>query len=618
MPNFFSSILTPKKIITFIFLFLVIGGLIIPQIDFAQTGDEAYIGQSTESYRKQIDQAEEGTGRFKCSWYDLPCGIVKGLADTLLWICYMVAFVSQWLFGKILDFTFKNPITRSAETGDNASFFINGWTSVRDFANMIIVLGMVAIGIATTIRFREYEAKRLLLPLILIALLVNFSGLFCGLIIDGSNITMSSLAGQGKDSSGNLASGSQGSNMLLTISKKESTDLSAATNLWDYFEKLVWFCVIYIVMAIAFFMLALILLERYAMLAMLFILSPAAFVFWVFPASKKLWTEWWNHFLKWCFVGVMTLFFFNIATHMIGDVNTYNRWAWIVALVFMIAGVKIASKSSGMASAAAIGLAGAAAATGLGAVGKVGLKGLGKASGTTELGRTIGHGATRIAERMGLAKSGTSAKWEKDRVAADKKQYDNMTSAQLAADVNRGAVTTSGRKANDIKAQILAERGDLGKVNASSRDAVVKRAIKNDKTGGALASFVKADPHYKKYDKEAVDKKIQETSGGIGAPPISEELAQRMVVADQFQRANVADIRGYDKNVLKSEEFTKNVSHKRKLKAAEQMSTSGVNAMMEGIRTEMKKLKPDAAPVIPRDKAKYDALEKQLEDLNII
>ena len=67
-----------------------------------------------------------------------------------------------------------------------------GWPIVRDLANMIIVLGFVVIGIATALRIREYEAKQLLAKLIVIALLVNFSLLLCGIIIDGTNIVMTS------------------------------------------------------------------------------------------------------------------------------------------------------------------------------------------------------------------------------------------------------------------------------------------------------------------------------------------------------------------------------------------------------------------------------------------
>src|SRR6185436_5859887 len=57
------------------------------------------------------------------------------------------------------------------------------------------VLGFIAIAMATILRFKEYEAKALLVKLIIAALLVNFSLVICGLMIDASHMAMRQFLG---------------------------------------------------------------------------------------------------------------------------------------------------------------------------------------------------------------------------------------------------------------------------------------------------------------------------------------------------------------------------------------------------------------------------------------
>ncbi|GAI30419.1 unnamed protein product, partial [marine sediment metagenome] len=58
------------------------------------------------------------------------------------------------------------------------------------FVNMLLVLILVYIAIATILRLAGYETKKLLITFIIVALLVNFSPVICGLIVDASNIVM--------------------------------------------------------------------------------------------------------------------------------------------------------------------------------------------------------------------------------------------------------------------------------------------------------------------------------------------------------------------------------------------------------------------------------------------
>jgi len=55
-------------------------------------------------------------------------------------------------------------------------------------ANVVFVIAIIAIAFATILRWKEYEAKKLLSKLILATLLVNFSLLIAGVMLDASNV----------------------------------------------------------------------------------------------------------------------------------------------------------------------------------------------------------------------------------------------------------------------------------------------------------------------------------------------------------------------------------------------------------------------------------------------
>ena len=63
-----------------------------------------------------------------------------------------------------------------------------GWTFSRDFVNMLFILILVFIGLATILRIESYQLKKTLPSLLLIALLVNFSLVLVGFVVDISNI----------------------------------------------------------------------------------------------------------------------------------------------------------------------------------------------------------------------------------------------------------------------------------------------------------------------------------------------------------------------------------------------------------------------------------------------
>ena len=98
----------------------------------------------------------------------LAAGIIQGIISSIV----------MWL----IDVTIAVPIIHSHIVEDV------GWPFVRDFANMFFILILVFIGLATILKLGDYGAKKALPRLIIIAILLNFSLVIVGFIVDISNI----------------------------------------------------------------------------------------------------------------------------------------------------------------------------------------------------------------------------------------------------------------------------------------------------------------------------------------------------------------------------------------------------------------------------------------------
>jgi hypothetical protein len=70
---------------------------------------------------------------------------------------------------------------------------IQGWVIVRDLSNMFFVVILLVIAFATILHIENYNYKKWLPKLILMAVLINFSKTICGLLIDVAQIVMLTL-----------------------------------------------------------------------------------------------------------------------------------------------------------------------------------------------------------------------------------------------------------------------------------------------------------------------------------------------------------------------------------------------------------------------------------------
>lgn len=286
MFNFFYLNGKEKRIMIPIIVFFVLLGIILPQFS------------SAASWWNPANWADNTMNSV------LNALLIAIVAIPLTIIMAFVTITKLLLTAVITFATIGTSYTRS----DAVNI---GWPIVKDFANMMVVLGFVVIGIATTLRIQEYEAKKLLKNLIIAALLINFSLLICGIFIDASNIVMIFFLNK---------AGSGISKWVPAIS-----DLSAlfsniaANNIFGFAPQLFGMMFFNFIAGFVYLLYMLLILVRVLTLWMLVILSPLAFVCYVFPATKNIWQMWWKNFFQWCIIVLPAGLFYYIGSQMISN-----------------------------------------------------------------------------------------------------------------------------------------------------------------------------------------------------------------------------------------------------------------------------------------------------------
>jgi hypothetical protein len=211
-----------------------------------------------------------------------------------------------------------------------------GWTFSRQFANMFFVLALAFIGLATILKIREYEAKKALPTLIIIALLINFTPVIVGFVVDMGNLVTKffldrtgsiSILGDIMNTAGNY---------LLTSIRDIFTKDGQFLEPDHFFEIMGTFLgiTIYGLVLLVFFFLAgfiylligAVFFCRTVILWVLMILSPIAFLSKVFPNTKTTkmvfpdilhWDKWWEKLIQWTIIGIPIGFFLYLSNSVL-------------------------------------------------------------------------------------------------------------------------------------------------------------------------------------------------------------------------------------------------------------------------------------------------------------
>ncbi|KKP59348.1 MAG: hypothetical protein UR53_C0003G0010 [Candidatus Magasanikbacteria bacterium GW2011_GWC2_34_16] len=189
-----------------------------------------------------------------------------------------------------------------------------GWVMVRDITNMFFVVILLLIAFGTILGIEQYEWKKMLVKFVMAAILVNFSRIICGVIIDVGQVVMITFVnGIAATAGGNLINAFSADKLLQltgqTINDAEMFLASVAA--------LTFAAMMLAVMLVFVFML----LARMIVLWVLIVLSPLAFVLSVIPQTQKFASNWWSEFGNHVIVGPVVVFFIWLSFVTVGAGN---------------------------------------------------------------------------------------------------------------------------------------------------------------------------------------------------------------------------------------------------------------------------------------------------------
>jgi hypothetical protein len=276
----------------------------------------------------------------------------------------------QWVIGGFTDLSYTNPATNP--------LIAAGLDITQGLVNLILVLVLIYIAIATILRLEGHQTKKLLVNFVIVALLVNFSPVICGVIVDAANILMNFFLQQNLSAGQQIVNTWQGLINIIFAGFKWQSGFDLGTAITqaslaplEVAMSLMALSISNIVIFLVLFLFAFIFIARYIAIWILVILSPIAFAFRILPITKKYWDMWWTQFIQWTTIGLTAGFFLFLAgkfTSMIGETAGIIHQVSpgkvgsvflpsIVPIVFYIIALMASVQTSAMGAQAVMGIA---------------------------------------------------------------------------------------------------------------------------------------------------------------------------------------------------------------------------------------------------------------------
>jgi len=272
--------------------------------------------------------------RFK-SFLFIPLAVFLGLfcfVQTVSagWVKDLASWIAAWPFffiinlfaklmnllaglaGALLNWVLSPNFTDLSYTNPAGNPIIKvGLNVTKSFVNVLLVLILVYIAVATILRLAGYETKKLLVTFIAVALLVNFAPVICGLIVDASNIVMNFFV---RDLHADAFGETMGRHIAdISATFYDTATGSGAAAPWGKVFQIAVVGAMLFWLILFLLLFTLIFILRYLVIWLLVILSPLAFICYILPVTRKYFEMWWKQLLAWSFIGATGGFFIYLA-----------------------------------------------------------------------------------------------------------------------------------------------------------------------------------------------------------------------------------------------------------------------------------------------------------------
>jgi hypothetical protein len=462
-----------KRFIPFILTVAIITGVFSPVMaSFTEKGP----AMQFQTARAQTKDQDSDTAIKD----NIHCGVFgkSSMGGCIEWIVYFIPYTVGGLLLKlsanILDTTAA--YTLSSKVYTTSTFITLGWRITRDFANVffILILLFIALSLVLGLEVGHANPKKMLISVIIVAVLINFSLFITEVVIDTSNAlalvfynqitAVDKKTGKPIDTSSELNSGSNITKDLGVKQKPVATALAQAfqpqsLQTKEFFEHLkadpskdipvgtmitilLVMGTLFCVAAYSFFVASFAFIGRLIQLWLLIIFAPFAFVTYIVPSLHNIelfgWSDWLKKLGSTAFAAPIYFFFILLISLLakaavVSDAafTSSDSWSVLIAVfistmlvaIMLIQGTKYVKKASGAFGEKFAGVAGSiagfvgGAALGAGRMGAGAV--LGTAAGTTaRIGQnTLGVLGNRLANNETLRKG--AANWMPVRKVRD-------------------------------------------------------------------------------------------------------------------------------------------------------------------------------------------------------
>lgn len=215
------------------------------------------------------------------------------------------------LLGVVIEILFKYVIFYNDFI--YTSIVMTGWAIVRDLANMFFVLILLFVAIATILSIENYSLKRFLPKIVLMAILINFSKLIAGVIIDFAQIVTWTFASVITETGVQNIYFSFGIMKLFVV--QQSSVLPTAIYDWQIVAGIALGFILLLIAFLIILVYMVILVLRIVALWILVILSPLAYLLNAWPGQYlgKYAHQWWEEFIKYVVIAPVLMFFLWLA-----------------------------------------------------------------------------------------------------------------------------------------------------------------------------------------------------------------------------------------------------------------------------------------------------------------
>ena len=300
-----------------------------------------------------------------------------------------------WIAGGIMDLVIQVSVIDMAKYVNDLEAIKVGWGLFRDVVNMFLIFILLYISIRTIIGVGNFDPKRMIKNVIMVALFINFSLFATRLVIDTSNILAvgmynnikTSVAAGAKDEATKLKAEKNSVSMAFMSpiwatsffytkqTEEEKSGLSSFLGTIDAFANrevrtiVATFIgsIFFLVISFVFFAAAFMFVTRFIILIFLMVLSPVAFGSLAFPGLSHWWGQWFDKLIKHSFFAPLFLFMMYFVAYFLNnndvkdaDANFGVMLNIIIAVGLMLMALILSNKFSIAGSNMARNLAGSA------------------------------------------------------------------------------------------------------------------------------------------------------------------------------------------------------------------------------------------------------------------